>query len=107
MFQESYKNTLESGDFHKRLVFPGGETVVIHSPQVIVHFPASAQPDAWGNTTVCSDCYLQLYFVNVIWCQKATWICFLRMPSILFLYFSYLFVFNNDTSIKYLYYAPM
>lgn len=38
--------------WHKRLEFAGGETIVIHNPNVIVHFRATAQPDEWGTTQV-------------------------------------------------------
>ncbi len=38
--------------WHKRLEFPGNETIVMHSPSVIVHYLQSAQPDEWGTTQV-------------------------------------------------------
>ncbi|CAH1783250.1 unnamed protein product, partial [Owenia fusiformis] len=48
--EEEYKNAITNNVWHKRLEFPGGETIVMHNPNVIVHFRASAQPDEWGTT---------------------------------------------------------
>jgi len=48
--EDCYKSTLLSGDFHKKLLCPGGETIVIHSPQVILHYSGAGELDAWGNT---------------------------------------------------------
>lgn len=46
--EEEYKNAVLNNVWHKRLEFPGGETIVMHNPNVIVHFQASSQPDEWG-----------------------------------------------------------
>ncbi|ESO93104.1 hypothetical protein LOTGIDRAFT_232837 [Lottia gigantea] len=50
--EEEYKNAVENNMWHKRLEFPGGETIVMHNPNVIVHFQASSQPDEWGTVQV-------------------------------------------------------
>ncbi|ESN94061.1 hypothetical protein HELRODRAFT_193825 [Helobdella robusta] len=47
--EESYRQTILTCDFHKRLAYPNGETIIIHTPTTIVHYPSSSQPDAWGN----------------------------------------------------------
>ena len=50
--QEEFRNTLANNMWHKKLEFAGGETIVMHSPQVIVHFRPTSQPDEWGTTQV-------------------------------------------------------
>lgn len=50
--QEEYKNAVMNNVWHKRLEFPDGETIVMHNPNVIVHFQPSSQPDEWGNVQV-------------------------------------------------------
>ncbi|KAK7110285.1 triacylglycerol hydrolase DDHD2-like [Littorina saxatilis] len=47
--EAEYKNALERNDWHKRIELPGKDTIVMHNPNVIVHFQASSQPDEWGN----------------------------------------------------------
>ncbi|CAG0920609.1 unnamed protein product [Notodromas monacha] len=39
--EEEYKKAAESGNWQRRLEFPGGEIILIHGPNLIVHFPAS------------------------------------------------------------------
>lgn len=51
-FQEEYKKALETGGWHRRLEFPGRETIVMHNANVIVQFPASSPPDEWGHAQV-------------------------------------------------------
>ncbi|XP_069140492.1 phospholipase DDHD2-like [Argopecten irradians] len=46
--ENEYQNALTNNAWHKRLEFPGGETVVIHNQNVMVHFQPSSQPDEWG-----------------------------------------------------------
>ncbi|GAB1610603.1 phospholipase DDHD2-like isoform X4 [Argonauta hians] len=46
--EEEYKNAIFNNLWHKKLEFPGGETIVMHSPHVIVHFQTSCQSDEWG-----------------------------------------------------------
>ncbi|XP_029645752.1 phospholipase DDHD2 isoform X2 [Octopus sinensis] len=46
--EEEYKNAIFNNLWHKKLEFPGGETIVMHNPNVIVHFQTSSQPDEWG-----------------------------------------------------------
>ncbi|XP_022287855.2 triacylglycerol hydrolase DDHD2-like isoform X2 [Crassostrea virginica] len=48
--EEEYHNALQYNTWHKRLEFPGGETIVMHNANVIVHFTASSQPDEWAST---------------------------------------------------------
>ncbi|XP_069823844.1 SEC23-interacting protein [Dendropsophus ebraccatus] len=43
-----YKKAVSSNQWHRRLEFPGGETIVMHNPKVIVQFQHSAIPDEWG-----------------------------------------------------------
>jgi hypothetical protein len=41
---------LATNEWHKKIEFPDGDTVIMHSPQVIVHYPPSAAPDQYGTT---------------------------------------------------------
>ena len=50
--QEAYKQTFLTADWHKRHEFPGGDSIVVHSPAVISHYVDSSQPDEWGATSV-------------------------------------------------------
>jgi len=50
--QEEYKNALMTNTWHRRLEFTGGETIVMHNPNVILHFLPSSQPDEWGTAQV-------------------------------------------------------
>ena len=52
--QAEFKNAVERNDWHKRIELPGRDTIVMHNPNVIVHFQASSQPDEWGNVQVCA-----------------------------------------------------
>ncbi|XP_044296031.1 SEC23-interacting protein isoform X1 [Varanus komodoensis] len=45
-----YKKAVTTNQWHRRLEFPGGETIVMHNPKVIVQFQPSAIPDEWGTT---------------------------------------------------------
>ncbi|CAG0883480.1 unnamed protein product [Darwinula stevensoni] len=42
--EEEYRKALMTGTWHRRLEFPGGESIVIHGPNSIVHFPISLTP---------------------------------------------------------------
>ena len=53
LLQNEYRNAVLNNTWHKRLEFPGGETIVMHNANVIVHFTASSQPDEWGMVQVC------------------------------------------------------
>ncbi|XP_033756021.1 phospholipase DDHD2-like isoform X2 [Pecten maximus] len=46
--ESEYQNAVTNNAWHKRLEFPGGETVVMHNQNVMVHFQPSSQPDEWG-----------------------------------------------------------
>nr|XP_033796547.1 SEC23-interacting protein isoform X2 [Geotrypetes seraphini] len=48
--EAEYKKAVTSNQWHRRLEFPGGETIVMHNPKVIVQFQPSAIPDEWGTT---------------------------------------------------------
>ncbi|XP_075468170.1 SEC23-interacting protein isoform X2 [Ascaphus truei] len=48
--EAEYKKAVTSNQWHRRLEFPGGETIVIHNPKVIVQFQQSPIPDEWGAT---------------------------------------------------------
>ncbi|KAK2099085.1 S23-interacting protein, partial [Saguinus oedipus] len=45
-----YKKAVTTNQWHRRLEFPGGETIVMHNPKVIVQFQPSSVPDEWGTT---------------------------------------------------------
>ncbi|XP_078588288.1 triacylglycerol hydrolase DDHD2-like isoform X1 [Branchiostoma floridae x Branchiostoma japonicum] len=46
--ESEYFNAVTNNAWHRRLEFPGGETIVMHNPNVIVHFRQT--PDEWGTT---------------------------------------------------------
>ncbi|XP_053306305.1 SEC23-interacting protein [Spea bombifrons] len=46
--EAEYKKAVTTNQWHRRLEFPGGETIVMHNPKVIVQFQHSAIPDEWG-----------------------------------------------------------
>ncbi|KAG7511581.1 SEC23-interacting protein isoform X2 [Solea senegalensis] len=45
-----YKKAVSTNQWHRRLEFPSGETIVMHNPKVIVQFQPSSIPDEWGTT---------------------------------------------------------
>ncbi|XP_045432091.1 SEC23-interacting protein isoform X4 [Pipistrellus kuhlii] len=45
-----YKKAVTTNQWHRRLEFPSGETIVMHNPKVIVQFQPSSVPDEWGTT---------------------------------------------------------
>ncbi|XP_040290748.1 SEC23-interacting protein isoform X2 [Bufo bufo] len=47
--EAEYRKAVSSNQWHRRLEFPGGETIVMHNPKVIVQFQHSAIPDEWGS----------------------------------------------------------
>ncbi|KAL3863613.1 hypothetical protein ACJMK2_005363 [Sinanodonta woodiana] len=46
--EDEYRQAVTSGVWHKRLEFPGGETVIMHNPNVMAHYKPS-QIDEWGS----------------------------------------------------------
>ncbi|KAM5272526.1 SEC23-interacting protein isoform 5-T5 [Ctenodactylus gundi] len=48
--EAEYKKAVTTHQWHRRLEFPGGETIVMHNPKVIVQFQPSSVPDEWGTT---------------------------------------------------------
>ncbi|XP_059928482.1 SEC23-interacting protein isoform X2 [Gadus macrocephalus] len=48
--EAEYKKAVSTNQWHRRLEFPSGETIVMHNPKVIVQFQPSAMPDEWGTT---------------------------------------------------------
>ncbi|KAJ8248415.1 hypothetical protein GJAV_G00241790 [Gymnothorax javanicus] len=48
--ESEYKKAVFTNQWHRRLEFPTGETIVMHNPKVIVQFQPSAVPDEWGTT---------------------------------------------------------
>ncbi|NXU79812.1 S23IP protein, partial [Oreotrochilus melanogaster] len=48
--EAEYKRALTTNQWHRRLEFPNGETIVMHNPKVIVQFQPSTTPDEWGTT---------------------------------------------------------
>ncbi|KAG8435801.1 hypothetical protein GDO86_013661 [Hymenochirus boettgeri] len=50
MLEVEYKKAVTTNQWHRKLEFPGGETIVMHNPKVIVQFQQSLIPDEWGTT---------------------------------------------------------
>ncbi|NXX76382.1 S23IP protein, partial [Urocolius indicus] len=48
--EAEYKRAVTTNQWHRRLEFPNGETIVMHNPKVIVQFQPSTAPDEWGTT---------------------------------------------------------
>ncbi|KAF3708464.1 SEC23-interacting protein [Channa argus] len=48
--ETEYKKAVLTNQWHRRLEFPSGETIVMHNPKVIVQFQPSSIPDEWGTT---------------------------------------------------------
>ncbi|XP_073337548.1 SEC23-interacting protein [Pagrus major] len=48
--ESEYKKAVSTNQWHRRLEFPSGETIVMHNPKVIVQFQPSSMPDEWGTT---------------------------------------------------------
>ncbi|KAF6111283.1 SEC23 interacting protein [Phyllostomus discolor] len=48
--EAEYKKAVTTNQWHRRLEFPSGETIVMHNPKVIVQFQPSSVPDEWGTT---------------------------------------------------------
>ncbi|XP_006879956.1 PREDICTED: SEC23-interacting protein [Elephantulus edwardii] len=48
--EAEYKKAVTTNQWHRRLEFPRGETIVMHNPKVIVQFQPSSVPDEWGTT---------------------------------------------------------
>lgn len=48
--ETEYKKAVSTNQWHRRLEFPSGETIVMHNPKVIVQFQPSSLPDEWGTT---------------------------------------------------------
>lgn len=48
--EAEYKKAVSTNQWHRRLEFPSGETIVMHNPKVIVQFQPSSLPDEWGTT---------------------------------------------------------
>uniref|UniRef100_A0A8C9NM71 SEC23-interacting protein n=1 Tax=Serinus canaria TaxID=9135 RepID=A0A8C9NM71_SERCA len=48
--EAEYKRAVTTNQWHRRLEFPNGETIVMHNPKVIVQFQPSTTPDEWGTS---------------------------------------------------------
>ncbi|XP_042192609.1 SEC23-interacting protein isoform X1 [Callorhinchus milii] len=48
--EAEYKKTVTSNQWHRKLEFPSGETIVMHNPKVIVQYQSSSMSDEWGMT---------------------------------------------------------
>ncbi|XP_068183076.1 SEC23-interacting protein isoform X2 [Antennarius striatus] len=48
--ETEYKKAVSTNQWHRRLEFSSGETIVMHNPKVIVQFQPSSIPDEWGTT---------------------------------------------------------
>lgn len=48
--EAEYKRAVTTNQWHRRLEFPNGETIVMHNPKVIVQFQPSATSDEWGTS---------------------------------------------------------
>uniref|UniRef100_A0A1Q3FIX4 Putative phosphatidic acid-preferring phospholipase a1 n=1 Tax=Culex tarsalis TaxID=7177 RepID=A0A1Q3FIX4_CULTA len=51
LLEREYKEAATSGEWHRRVVLPNGETVVFHGASVIVHFLQTQNPEAWGGSS--------------------------------------------------------
>ena len=47
--QENYRNTVMNSDWHRKLEFPNGDLVVIHSPTVILHVTSQSPGVGWAS----------------------------------------------------------
>uniref|UniRef100_T1JH84 DDHD domain-containing protein n=1 Tax=Strigamia maritima TaxID=126957 RepID=T1JH84_STRMM len=47
--EEEYRTAMMTNSWYRRLEFPGGETIIMHNPQLVVHFLPSKMHDEWGN----------------------------------------------------------
>jgi hypothetical protein len=48
--EEEFRAAFEANQWHRKVELPNGETVVFHASDVLVLFPPTQSPDAWGNT---------------------------------------------------------
>uniref|UniRef100_A0A8C5I4B0 SEC23-interacting protein n=1 Tax=Gouania willdenowi TaxID=441366 RepID=A0A8C5I4B0_GOUWI len=48
--EAEYKKAVSTNQWHRKLEFPSGETIVMHNPKVIVQFQPSLMPDEWGSS---------------------------------------------------------
>ncbi|XP_068597034.1 SEC23-interacting protein [Brachionichthys hirsutus] len=48
--ETEYKKAVSTNQWHRRLEFSSGETIVMHNPKVIVQFQPPSMPDEWGAT---------------------------------------------------------
>ncbi|XP_061140387.1 SEC23-interacting protein isoform X1 [Syngnathus typhle] len=46
--EAEYKKAVSTNQWHRKLEFPSGETIVMHNPKVIVQFQSSSMPDEWS-----------------------------------------------------------
>uniref|UniRef100_A0A0K8V5I0 Phospholipase DDHD2 n=1 Tax=Bactrocera latifrons TaxID=174628 RepID=A0A0K8V5I0_BACLA len=51
LLENEYKQAVESGEWHKKIVLSMNEQVTFHGPTVIVHFQQQQSSDACGGTT--------------------------------------------------------
>ncbi|XP_054727997.1 mucin-2 isoform X1 [Anastrepha obliqua] len=51
LLENEYKQAVESGEWHKKIVLSMNEQVTFHGPTVIVHFQQQQSSDAWGGTS--------------------------------------------------------
>lgn len=63
MLEEEFKIAFESNQWHKKVELPSGETVEFHGPDILVLYPQTQAPDAWGNTPV-SNIYIYIWPIN-------------------------------------------
>ncbi|KPJ00508.1 SEC23-interacting protein [Papilio xuthus] len=50
--REEYKHGILTGEWHRRLILPNGELVVMHGPGVMVHFLQTNAADAFSSSSV-------------------------------------------------------
>ncbi|XP_076814334.1 triacylglycerol hydrolase DDHD2-like isoform X2 [Clavelina lepadiformis] len=48
--EKEYQNIVKNGLWHKRIELPHGEAVIVHNPQLIVHFQPVPHKDGFGST---------------------------------------------------------
>lgn len=69
--EEEYKNAFENNQWNKKVELANEETVTFHGPDVLVVFPPTQSPDAWGNSPVSIKNFLtetkRILIRNVEW----------------------------------------
>lgn len=57
--ETEYEEACSTGEWHRKIPLPTGETVVIHGATVLVQFLQTQSTDSWGATTVSKSIKIQ------------------------------------------------